>query len=103
MKLITMFSKREYVVNDDEADNVAIASQKDGMIKLRSGDYINPKAIESIGEPAEIAFYKGYLVNKDGRTFTRDGQRITIESPENIKYLPDPKYQITDNMLTLPE
>jgi hypothetical protein len=92
MKIITMFSKREYVVADDEAENVAKNSNGDGLLRLRSGDYISPKAIESISEPKQVKMYKGYFVEKDGMSYIRDGEKIRIEHPENIELAPDPKY-----------
>ncbi len=92
MKIITTFQKREFVVSDKEAEFVAKSTQKDGMIELSSGEYLNPRTIDSISNIPEIAYYKGYAVNKDGRTYTRDGQKITIEYLENVEYLPDPKY-----------
>lgn len=108
MKLIIMFSKREYVVDDDEAENVAIASQGDGMICLRSGDFINPKGIESIGEVPKVMMYKGYFVEKDGMSYYRDGERIRIEHPDNRVLVPRQEYQdqinrIKDNRLKADE
>jgi len=108
MKLITMFSKREYVVEDDEADKVAEASQGDGMIALRSGDYINPKGIESIGEVPKVQMYKGYFVEKDGMSYYRDGERIRIEHPEDRYWELGDEYQnqankIADKRLKDPE
>jgi len=93
MKIIKIMGACEHLVPDDEAERVANKFGTNELLLLSDGGRINTSCIAAIDEIPLIAFYKNYIVNKDGRTYTRDGERITIEYPENIEYLPDPKYE----------
>jgi hypothetical protein len=106
----------EHVVSDEEAENVMQRAGSNEYMMLSDGARINTSCIAEDTPIPLIAFYKDYIVNKDGRTYTRDGERITIEYPENIEYLPDPKYKAiaeenearlriegSDNQLSLPQ
>ncbi len=95
MKIIKMFSKSEFLVEDDEAENVAANYGKGGLILLRSGNYISTAGIESIADPETVPFWKDYLLEKGGRSFIRDGQRINLEAQnfKEIEYKPHPKYE----------
>lgn len=93
MKIIKIMGACEHLVPDDEAERVADKFGTNELLLLSDGGRINTSCIAAIDEIPLIPFYRGYIVNKDGRTFNRDGNRITIESIENIEYLPDPKYK----------
>lgn len=105
MKIITMFSKKEYLVEDDEAENVAKSYNSNQLLRLRSGELINPRGIESIGSPDAIPCWNGYPLNPDGKSFMRDGERIYLE-PHNFKevrYKLHPKYDADIEFLPSPE
>ncbi len=95
MKILRTFSGHEFIVEDDEAKNIVILKNtgKKSFVELRCGDFIDISAIESIVNPPLIPMIHGYPVEKDGRTFIRDGDRIKIENLENIYYSEDPKYK----------
>lgn len=94
MKLLTTFSKKEFVLEDDEAVNVEriIIHGEKGFIKLRSGETINTQGIEAITNTPLVARYKGYPVTKDGLYFIEDGEKILISEHSKIEYVADPKY-----------
>src|SRR3990167_4959121 len=96
MRLIKTWSKDEYVLEDDEAQNLEnlLVSGKTGFIKLRTGELINVASIEVLKGPALVARYKGYPVLKDGLHFVEGGERVLINNPELIEYVPDPKYKL---------
>jgi len=95
MKVLRTFNNNEYLVKEDEAENImkVVNAGNVKMIKLRSGDYISSSGIMEICEPPKIMQYKGYTVNKSGTKFLRDGEWIDIQYPENIEYIEDPKYK----------
>ena len=95
MKLIKTFSRSEFVVADDEADNIKalLTSGQKAFIELRCGDLLNTSAIESIGGLPKALFYRGenktYRVLKDGQTIINAyGNKITID-PNDAEYLED--------------
>ena len=96
MQIIKMFGNFEHIVKDDEADNVAKmwGDNPDRPIKLRNGTTISPKGIVEIGEPKKIAYYDGYILEKGGRSFIRDGERIFLETEDyaKIEYKEHPRY-----------
>jgi hypothetical protein len=95
MKILKLMSGAEFLLEDDEAENVAREfGQGTTMMRLRAGDYVNLKSIEFIGEPPLIPFWNGYPLLKDGRSFMYEGRRWPVEPNEikNIEYKPDPKY-----------
>jgi hypothetical protein len=83
----------EHIVPEEEAEIVAQHFGTGELMALSDNGKINTSCIAAIDEIPLVGFYKDYIVNKDGRTYTRDGEKITIEHPENIEYLPDPKYE----------
>lgn len=101
MKIIKMFSKSEFLVEDNEADNVAKSYGNGGLIQLRSGDYISTSGIESISDPELMPYWNGYLLEKSGNSFMRDGQRIFLETQnyKEIEYKPHPKYKAMKKLL----
>lgn len=94
MQIIRIMGGSEHVVPNEEAEIVSQHFGTGELMALSDNCKINTSCIAAIDEIPLIPFYRGYIVNKDGRTFNRDGNRITIESIENIEYLPDPKYKI---------
>ncbi len=92
MKILTMFSGREYILEDDEAEIVDVAFSKELPVRLRSGDLINTKGMESLGNPPIVPFYDGYPMF-DGKSFMRDGERIYVCDWSNVEYKPDPHYE----------
>lgn len=100
MKVIQLVSGREYILSDEEADyakKVYMAGAP--AIELTNGDVIARHNISLIGEPDKKPQWHGYPLNKDGRSFMRDGQRIYLERDSfgEIEYVDDPKY------LTMPK
>ncbi len=89
-----MFSGKEHIVEDDEAEKVADRFNSEKFIELRNGEIINPKGIEGIGKPSLLPYWHGYLLNSDGRSFQRDGVRIYLETENflEIEYKTNPKY-----------
>lgn len=97
MKIVKTFSK-EFIVNNDEAENIktVLRNGRKEFIELRNGDLINPSMVEMISEPETEAFWDGYPLSKDGKSFMRDGERIYLE-PHNFKeieYRLHPKYGV---------
>ena len=93
MHIIRIMGGTEHIVPREEAEVVARHFGTNELMALSDGSKINTSSISEIANIPLVGFYKDYIVNKDGRTYTRDGQRITIECIENIEYLPDPKYE----------
>jgi hypothetical protein len=94
-KVLITFSGREHIITDEEAEGLAMAFGSGSLVKLRSGAYVNPSSIEYIGPPPKIPCWQGYPLNKDGRSFWREGALVKLD-PDNfneIEYLPDPKYK----------
>ncbi|MDF1498773.1 MAG: hypothetical protein P1P85_05500 [Patescibacteria group bacterium] len=95
MKIITLFSGKEYLVEDKEADEVATHYNSNALLRLKNGARINPKGIESIDDLLTVPYWQGYLLEKSGRSFVRDGQRVNLEKKNfsEIEYKPHPKYE----------
>jgi hypothetical protein len=96
MQVIKFFSGPDKVIADDEAENVKRMWMQDSSepIRLRDGAVINPKGIVSVDEPETIATWWGYVLDKGGKSFMRDGERVYLE-PHNfreIEYRLHPKY-----------
>jgi hypothetical protein len=94
VKIIKTIGRLEFVVEDDEAENIVKAFGTQTLVRLRSGAYLNPSTIAAVIDPPKIPYWGGYKINEDGKSFFRDGKRVYLE-PENyqeIKYLEDPKY-----------
>ena len=96
-----MFSKSEFLVENDEAENVAKSYGNGGLIQLRSGDYISTSGIESISDPDLVPHWDGYLLEKSGNSFMRDGQRIFLETKDykEIEYKLHPRYEQMKELL----
>lgn len=94
MKIVKTIGKLEFIVEDDEAKNIVLAFGKQTLVQLRSGAYLNPTTIAAIIDPPKIAFWGGYRVCDDGKSFFRDGIRVYLEPKDfdEIKYIDDPKY-----------
>jgi hypothetical protein len=96
MKVLKLVSGREYLLEDDEAEYL-IKTIEQGLkfIRLSNGDFMACSSISVIGEPEKLATWSGYPLNKDGRTFQREGKRIYLEKDnfKDIEYLDNPVYQ----------
>lgn len=101
MKTLTTFSGREYILEDDEAENIKKVFKPNTLLSLRSGEAVNSSAIEAIGDPELVPYWDGYKLDKNGSSFMRDGQRIFLETQDykNIEYKPHPKYEVMKKML----
>ncbi len=102
MKLLRTFDD-EFVIADEEMiviDQAISAGDGSKLLKLRCGAYVNTSSIKSITDIPTIAYSQGgYPLNKDGRSFMRDGQKVYVEDLRTIQYLPDPKYKEQFNLL----
>ena len=94
MKIIKTTNRLEFVVENDEAENVVKAFGKQSLVLLRSGAYLNPSTIAAIIDPPKLPYWAGYRVNDDLKSFFRDGKKIYLETSqlEKIEYREDPKY-----------
>lgn len=99
MKIIKLIDGKEYVIDDEEIGYIKHIFPKVDFITLSNGEVINKSSISRIGDPDKIPHYHGYPLNKDGRSFIRDGERIYLEksSFKEITHQEDPKY------LTIPK
>lgn len=95
MKIIKLFSGLEFLVENDEAENVARNYKAKTLLRLKSGDYIASSGIEAITEVEIVPYWNGYLLEKSARSFMREGQRInlTAENFSEVEYKPHPKYE----------
>jgi len=98
VKIIRMFSKREYLVEDGEALGVERLKGNSKLVTLRSGEKINPNGIESITDPSheKIATMDGYLFDEKNNSYVNDkGCKVYINDPNrlaDIRYIENPKY-----------
>ena len=94
MKIIKLIGGKEYIISDDEFEIFKKLIKRGGLIELLNGDIINSNSVAYAGEPDKIAIWKGYPLNKDGRSFQRDGKIVFLEAHNfgEITYEPDPKY-----------
>ena len=98
MKILTMFSGKEFIIDSSEAESIQQNFNSNTLIQLKSGETINPKGIESIQEHT-LKEWNGHKVyqEKTGRMyFTRDGEKISLGDDE-IKEIKTT--QITDKKL----
>lgn len=97
MKILKTWSGQEYILQDEEADNIVKiknSPSKKAFLQLRCGAYVDISAIESIsGVPLIAHSQEGQPLSKDGRSYIRDSIRIYVEDFDSIQYLPDPKYR----------
>ncbi len=100
-----MFGGFEIKITDEEATKIFTINQKDSssFIRLETGEMIRLSGIQAIIDPPLIAYWGGYLLNKDkrGYNFMRDGQRCYLEQHNlaEITYKPDPDYISNKNLL----
>ncbi len=94
MKLIKTSCRIDFVVEDDEAENIVKSFGKQSLVRLRDGNYLNPNTIAAICDIPKVAYWGGFKLNEDGKSFFRDGRRIYLEpeSFKEIEYLDDTKY-----------
>ena len=94
MKLIKCYGKLEFLVEDDEAENIVKFFGKQTLVKLRNGDYLNPATITAIIDPPKAKYWGGYRVADDNSVY-REGVKIYLEPKniEEIEYRDDPEYQ----------
>ena len=96
MKIIKLFSGLEFLVEDDEAENIASKYKSKTLLKLRSGDYIASSGIEAITDPEMVAFAFGAMLYKDCRTYENEyGNKVKLkaEDYDQIEYKIHPKYK----------
>ena len=103
MKILTIFSGKEFIIEDEEIKVIIIAKQSGNkaFLELRCGAFVDTSAIESITDIPLIPFFGGdkdrmshYLL-KDGNGnyfYEYEGKRRYI-SLEEVEFLEDPKYQ----------
>lgn len=107
MKLLKTFSGQEFVLEDEEAENVVKikSADKKAFLELRCGSFVDTSAIETIGEIPLIAYSSsGCPLSKDGRSYMREGSRVWVEDFGGIIYKPDPKYKkMLDAQLSVDE
>lgn len=104
MKLLRLFSKQEFVLTEQEAEQVkkALLSGHKGFISLPTGAVISISAVETLCDVPQVAYAHGqYPLLPDGNSYMRDGQRVYLQSREHLRYKPHPKY--TDLGLVPPE
>lgn len=94
MKVIQLINSREYMVEDDEAEYIKglLSTGKVQFINLTNGTMINISSISVIGDLEKEKVWEGYILDRDGRWFVRDGQRIYLEGNEKIEERTHRKY-----------
>ena len=97
MKILKLIDGKEYLLDDSEIDYIKeiLNNPKVILIPLSNGDLINKSSISRLGELDKIPHWDGYPLNKDGKSFSRDGRIIYLEADNfnKIEYEDDPKYQ----------
>ena len=93
MKILKTYSS-EHIVNDKEIPVIIKNQNSDSFLLLDNGEYIKPKSIIAITDPELIPYWDGHLLDKNGGSFMRDGQRIFLEAKdyEEVEYKLHPKY-----------
>lgn len=84
MNKLTMFSGKEFLIDDQEAEAIKANFNNSILIELKSGETINTKGVESIIK-AKKEYWENNEVfkSRDGaRFFCRDGQRIVLGEDE---------------------
>lgn len=79
-----MFSGKEFLIDDQEAEAIKANFNNSILIELKSGETINTKGVESIIK-AKKEYWENNEVfkSRDGaRFFWRDGQRIMLGEDE---------------------
>ena len=79
-----MFSGKEFLIDDQEAEAIKTNFNNSILIELKSGETINAKGVESIIK-AKKEYWENNEVfkSKDGsRFFWRDGQRVVLGENE---------------------
>ena len=102
MKIIRTFTGKEFIVENDEAENIKNLKKddKEGFVDLRNGDFLNLDRIESISNPDKIAYIgtcMGFmLISKDGKSFVNsEGVRVYLKPGDfqDIKFIEHPIYE----------
>lgn len=93
MKILKTYSS-EHIVNDEEVKVIVENANSDNLLLLDNGEYIRPKSIIAITDPELIPYWQDYILDKGGKSFMRDGQRIFLETKDfdEVEYKPHPKY-----------
>lgn len=94
MKILRTFSGQEYVLADDEAENVVRLKEEKqvkAFIALRNGAHVDSSAIESVGPVPLVPTRNGRVINRLG-FYMEGGHKINVEDWTTVVYLPDPKY-----------
>lgn len=101
MKIIKTTIKIDFIVEDDEAENIVKVFGKQTLVQLRNGSYLSPSTIAAIIDPPKVPYWGGYRVCEDGKSFFREGVRVYLEPLHiaEIKYLDDPKYLNPNKLL----
>lgn len=99
-KILKTYSS-EHIVNDKEIPVIIKNQNSDSFLLLDNGEYIKPKSIIAITDPELVPYWNGYLLDKSGNSFMRDGQRIFLETQDykNIEYKTHPKYKKMKQLL----
>ena len=94
MKIIKTYSS-EHIINDREVKIIVENANSDNFLLLDSGEYIKPKSVIAIINPDLVPYWEGYILDKNGKSFIRDGNRIFLETQDykNIEYKLNPKYK----------
>ncbi|MCK4454462.1 hypothetical protein KAU51_03970 [Candidatus Parcubacteria bacterium] len=100
MKIIKTYSS-EHIINDKELPTILKYSNSENLLLLDSGEYIKPKAIIAILDPEIVPFWKENLLDKNGKSFMRNGQRVFLEAQDfkEVEYKPHPKYEAMKKIL----
>lgn len=101
MKMIILINSQEYIVEDEEAENIKKAiAQGLRFINLRSGEMLNILSISTIGELKKIPFwsiYPVYTSSSGANYIIRDGERVYLD-PRNIEEI---QYKTDENFAKL--
>ena len=99
-KILKTYSS-EHIVNDKEVSVIIKNQNSDSFLLLDNGEYIKPKSIIAITDPELIPYWDGYMLDKGGKSFMRNGNRIFLESQDfdKIEYKIHPKYEKIKQLL----
>ena len=94
MQTIKTMDGQEYLLDDEQAENVKKAILTSSFLQLQNGDMINTKSVSKVGSLDKVKHWGGYVLRKDGRSFLRDGDIIWLDGNEEIEEIDDPKYKL---------
>ena len=103
MKILTLFSGKEFILEDEEIRVILLAknSGNKAFLELRCGAFVDTAAIESITDVPLIPFFGGdrdrgsHHLSRDGNGnyfYEYGGKRVYIEIAD-VEFLEDPKYK----------